>query len=272
VFQPVQPVRAYERIVEQIEEAMLRGDLKIGERLPSERELMRSFQVSRSTVREALRVLQSNGVLRSRPGDPNGPELLPIGPEVLLRPLTRLASSKQISVLELLQFRILLEGTTSYLAAALRTEEQLAEMQDALQALIASVEHGHQAWSEADVAFHETIAKASGNALLQVCGDVVRSVAMGMIENKIASATDSVDLMSEWVAVHSRMFDAIRDGDAELAGRQARIDLYTGYAGYLEPGEQELLHRWVDPGYQEKRKATTRKSVKHQESAHQDSA
>lgn len=79
-FQPVQPVRAYQRIVEQIEEALSRGDLVPGQRLPSERELVTQFAVSRSTVREALRVLESNGMVRSRPGDPNGPEILPFSP------------------------------------------------------------------------------------------------------------------------------------------------------------------------------------------------
>ena len=76
-FQPVQPVRAYQRIVEQVEDALVRGELAPGQRLPSERELVTQFAVSRSTVREALRVLESNGVVRSRPGDPNGPEILP---------------------------------------------------------------------------------------------------------------------------------------------------------------------------------------------------
>ena len=82
-FQPVQPVRAYQRIVEQVEEALARGDLRPGQRLPSERELVAQFEVSRSTVREALRVLESNGVVRSRPGDPNGPEVLPFSPAAL---------------------------------------------------------------------------------------------------------------------------------------------------------------------------------------------
>ncbi|MGO4599699.1 FadR/GntR family transcriptional regulator [Terrabacter sp. 2RAF25] len=73
-FEPVRSVRLYERIVEQVEEAIARGELRPGERLPSERELVVQFGTSRATVREALRVLESNGVVRSRPGDPNGPE------------------------------------------------------------------------------------------------------------------------------------------------------------------------------------------------------
>ena len=66
-------MRLYQRIVEQIEDAIARGELKPGQRLPSERELVVQFGASRSTVREALRVLESNGVVRSRPGDPTAP-------------------------------------------------------------------------------------------------------------------------------------------------------------------------------------------------------
>ena len=160
---------------------------------------------------------------------------------MLRGPLTRLASSQHLSLLELLQFRILLEGATSYLAAALRTDEQLTEMQEALQSQTTTVEHGHRAWGKADVAFHDTIARASGNSLLQVCSDVVRTVTMNMIENTIDAAWGGKDPMNEWVLVHTRMFEAIRNGDAELAGRQAHIDLYTGYVGYLAADQRELL-------------------------------
>lgn len=160
---------------------------------------------------------------------------------MLRGPLTRLANSQHLSLLELLQFRILLEGATSYLAAALRTDEQLTEMQEALQSLTTTVEHDHRAWGKADVAFHDAIARAGGNSLLQVCRDVVRTVTMNMIENTIEAARGGKDLMNEWVLVHTRMFEDIRNGDAELAGRQAHIDLYTGYVGYLAADQRELL-------------------------------
>src|SRR3954462_955210 len=108
-FRPVQPVRAYQRIVEQIEEALARGDLSPGQRLPSERELVTQFAVSRSTVREALRVLASNGVVRSRPGDPNGPEILPYSLGALRKQMTRLARVDELSLRELIGFRMIMD-------------------------------------------------------------------------------------------------------------------------------------------------------------------
>ncbi|MGI8717025.1 MAG: FadR/GntR family transcriptional regulator, partial [Lapillicoccus sp.] len=76
-FRPVTSVRLSQGIVEQVEQALASGELRPGQRLPSERELVVQFGASRSTVREALRVLESTGVVRSRPGDPHGPEVLP---------------------------------------------------------------------------------------------------------------------------------------------------------------------------------------------------
>ena len=73
LFRPVRAVHAYERIVEQIEDAIFHGRIAPDDRLPSERELMREFQVGRSTVREALRVLQSKGLVRSPAGRPERP-------------------------------------------------------------------------------------------------------------------------------------------------------------------------------------------------------
>ena len=91
-FKRVTSGRLYRSIVEQIEEAIRRGDLKPGQHLPSERKLMVEFGTSRSTVREALRVLENDGVLTSRPGDPNGPYLLPFSTQTLVRHMHRLAS------------------------------------------------------------------------------------------------------------------------------------------------------------------------------------
>ena len=71
-FTPVRPVRAYERIVEQVEEAVLRRELLPGERLPSERDLVAQFAVSRGTVREALRVLEAGGLIDVRVGARGG--------------------------------------------------------------------------------------------------------------------------------------------------------------------------------------------------------
>ena len=171
-------MRAYQRIVEQVEDALARGDLRPGQRLPSERELVGQFEVSRSTVREALRVLESNGVVRSRPGDPNGPEVLPFSSGALRKQMVRLARVDEVRLSELVSFRMILDGSATMLAARLRTAEQLAEMESAIEVMRAAIDIGYEEFSEADIAFHEAVARASRNSLIQVCNDVVRGVVL----------------------------------------------------------------------------------------------
>ncbi|NJC66035.1 FadR family transcriptional regulator [Planosporangium flavigriseum] len=244
-FQPVQPVRAYERIVQQIEDAILRGDLRPGQRLPSERDLVQQFSVSRSSVREALRVLQSNGMVRSRAGDPAGPEVLPFSPATLQKSMTTLARVSELSLAELIQFRMLLDSSANLLAARLRTEEQLAEM-DAAMAVMRAATDDYEEFSRADVAFHDAVARASGNRLVQVCNQVVRSVVLTLIEDKIARAADRTAQMAESIAHHAEVLDAVRISDGPAAARLARQTLYDYYAGYVTEQEREFLRTLID--------------------------
>ncbi len=224
-FERVRPVRAYESIVEQVEDRVFRGLLRPGERLPSERDLMGQFSVSRSTVREALRVLESDGLVRSRPGDPNGPEVLPFSPITLRKSVTRLVRVDEVGLAELVQFRMLLEGSANLLAARLASDEQLAAMDAALAEMEAALDRGYAEFSRADVAFHDIVARASRSILIQVCSDVVRGVVLGLISQKIADAPDKRELMATSLRHHADVLDAVRRRDGPRAARLARATM-----------------------------------------------
>jgi GntR family transcriptional regulator, transcriptional repressor for pyruvate dehydrogenase complex len=245
-FEPVQPVRAYERIVEQVEAALARGELTPGQRLPSERELVTQFAVSRSTVREALRVLESNGVVRSRPGDPNGPEVLPYSQGALRKQLVRLAQVDQLGLSELIGFQMILDGAAIQLAARLRTAEHLAEMEQALASMRSGLEVDPDECSRADLAFHEAVARAGRNSLVQVCNEVVRAVVLSRIADKIPDAGHNHVLMRESLQHDLEVFEAIRSGDGQAAARVARQNLYDHYANYVPEPERGPLRALVD--------------------------
>lgn len=245
-FQPVRPTRAYEAIVAQIEDALTRGTLRPGSRLPSERDLMRQFSVSRSTVREALRVLESAGLIRSRPGDPNGAEVLPFSTMHLRKPLERLARMEGLSLGELIQFRMILEGSANRLAAQLRTDEQVEAIDASLRRMSEAIDEGYAAFSAADVAFHDVVAQASGNSLILVCSDVVRDVVLALIEDKLQRAPDRAALMRQSVAHHTEVFEAVRDGDHIRADQVARCNLYEYYASYLPEESDHTLRALLD--------------------------
>jgi DNA-binding FadR family transcriptional regulator len=245
-FEPVRPVRAYERIVEQIEEAVLRGDLTPGQHLPSERELMVQFSVSRSTVREALRVLQAGGLVRSRPGDPNGAEVLPFSPAALHKSMTTLARVDELSLGELVQFRMLLDGSASLLAARLHTPAQLVEMDTAIAAMRAAVDTGYDTFSAADVAFHDAVARAGRNKLIQVCNDVVRAIVLDLIADKIAHSADRRALMLRSIRHHEEVLEAVRAGAGQLAARLSRQTMYDYYVSYIPADELPGLRALLD--------------------------
>jgi GntR family transcriptional repressor for pyruvate dehydrogenase complex len=240
-FEQVRPVRLYQRIVEQVEEAVLRGDLRPGERLPSERELVEQFGASRSTVREALRVLESNGVVRSRPGDPHGPEILAFSPEGLSKQMRRLAHVEQLSLAELVSFRMVLDASANALAARLRSEEELEAMEATLATMAKASGTSYDAFSEADFAFHEAVAAASRNTLIQVCTAVVRDVVLSLISDKLTRAASSKAVMRRSLKHHEDVLAAIRDRDGARAGTLARRSLYDYYSGYLSESDREPL-------------------------------
>lgn len=245
-FQQVRPVRLYQRIVEQIEDAITRGDLKPGQRLPSERELVSQFGASRPTVREALRVLESNGLVRSRPGDPNGPEILPFSPTGLTKQMTRLVQIEKMSMAELISFRMILDGSANMLAARLRSDEELARIENTITVMEEAIDRGYEEFSKADVAFHEAVALASRNSLIQVCNQVVRGVVLSLISDKVTRARNSKALMRESLHHHQEVLQAIRDGDGPEAARISRRNLYDYYVGYVARSERESLLALLD--------------------------
>jgi len=240
-FEPVATVRAYERVVQQIEKAVFSGHLQPGERLPSERELMAQFGVSRSTIREALRVLQAADLIRSKPGDPRGPQVQAASPVALHKAMHRLTRADHLSLAELLQFRMALDGSAHLLAARLRTDKHLAELEAALTAMRESAAHCYADFSRADVAFHEAIARAAGNPLIVVCLEVARGVVLEQIEDRLSHARDKPALMRTWLAHHGEVLQAIRDSDGDLASRLARRALYDNYAEYVPKSQRALL-------------------------------
>jgi DNA-binding FadR family transcriptional regulator len=240
-FQQVTSVRLYQRIVQQVEDAVARGEIKPGERLPSEREMVAQFGASRPTVREALRVLESRGMIRSRPGDPNGPEVLAFTPRGLAEQMAWLARVEGVGVAELVSYRMILDGSANMLAARLRSEAELEAMEQTIAAMEAAIDKGFDEFSRADVAFHDAVAQASRNPLIQVSNQVVREVVLTLISDKVSKARNRKALMRESLEHHQEVLEAIRQRDGVGAARISRRNLYDYYSGYVPREERDAL-------------------------------
>lgn len=240
-FTPVKTVKAYERVVEQIESAISKRELRPGDRLPSERELMLTFEVSRSTIREALRVLESIGLVRSRPGDPRGPEVLQASLATLTKNVNRLVRLESIGLSELVEFRIMLEGSACTLAAQHRTLQQLQSMCDAVDAMQAAITNGPVAFSQADVAFHVSVWAASQNQLMQICGEAARGALIDMVTDELDRAPDSQAKMELSLSHDREILAAISAGDGPVAGRLARSFVMEYYGDVMNSSERAAL-------------------------------
>lgn len=168
-FTPVAPRRTFEGAVEQIAERVRLGELAAGDRLPSERDLAAAMQISRPTLREAVRVLADAGVLTVRPGSAGGTfvasDYVPIE---LLRSKSDLRLGEVAGVLEA---RRLIEPRVAQLAAVNAREEDFAHLARLIEAQKALLDEGdvlahEDRFLQLDTQFHVRIARATGNSTI----------------------------------------------------------------------------------------------------------
>jgi GntR family transcriptional regulator, transcriptional repressor for pyruvate dehydrogenase complex len=247
-FTPVpKPARAYEAIVEQIENAIHTGRLTPGMRLPSERELMAQFGVSRATVREALRVLEAGGMIRGRRTDPGGgAEVLPFSTEGLHKALTSLVAMERLGLLALVQFRMVIEGNVAGLAAQLRSQPALAEIEARLTAMDAAADRDYEQFAAADVAFHQAVNASVDNPLLAVCNEMARGITIKLAGLRSAHRADTATFQREQYEHHRLLAEAIRERDAPAAVRAARRHLYQTFEEFLPEEQRRQLRPLID--------------------------
>ena len=184
-FEPVKRVRAFEDIAEQIREQLRQGTFLPGQKLASERELCEKFQVSRNTLREALRSLENAGVLRSRKGAGGGAFVRQANGDAVINGLNDMYQMKSIKPAELTEARIWIESAAIRAAAMTVTPAEL----DAMSANIDAAESAALAGDfegriQLNLDFHRILARATRNsvmvtmmeALLQATHHVIRKV------------------------------------------------------------------------------------------------
>jgi GntR family transcriptional repressor for pyruvate dehydrogenase complex len=158
--EPVRSTRIYEEIVRQIRALIADGHLKSGDRLPPERDLAERFRVSRTSVREAMRTLESTGLVEIRPGE--GAFVRQVAIEALVEPLAVMILGHRAAIRELFEARRLLEPPIAALAARRATAEEVAELRRILDAQAGEVEAGRTGLGQ-DAQFHAAIAHSTHN-------------------------------------------------------------------------------------------------------------
>lgn len=226
-FQQIKRVKVYEEIVNQIKDRILSGDLKPGDKLPAEREIAEQFDVSMVSIRQALSILESHGLLvRTATGGTYEVK----GEDVEVSQLVNLLKTRTSEINEPLEVRRLIEPNMARMAAERATEDNIADMEDCLRRQEMRVKAGELIVYE-DSEFHYSIAKATKNGIIVKLVEAIHDMLWETREKSIKAKGGS----KRGLEGHYPILEAIKNGDSDGA--------YEAMKKHLDEVEDQL---WIE--------------------------
>ena len=221
---PVRRVRkAYEQVADQLRELIMAGELAQGERLPNEALLAREFGVSRATLREALRVLAAQNLIRTAKGAGGGSYVtLPSVDHIsafLSSNINLLTGNRDLTLDELVEARMLLEIPAARLAAERRREEDLERLRSSIPLDAVRIDTREEFVQNAE--FHTTIIECCGNTLLYIAAQPVFST----LSTHLARSTLGKSYYRAIHRHHESILEAVAAGDADAAASEMQSHL-----------------------------------------------
>ncbi len=219
VYKLVRTSRLYEQIVQQIEESIVKGDLKAGDQLPAERELAQRFGVSRTAVREAVKALREKGLVEAYSG--RGTFITDGTTQAVRQSLDLMVKIGQPEgSTHLAEVRAILEPEIAALAALRIQETELATMREAV-ALMDRSGQDPQAYIEADLDFHLALAEGAANPLILSLLDSI----VGLLREQRLRIFRVPGGPERGQVHHKKILDAVERRDPEKARETMRVHL-----------------------------------------------
>lgn len=216
--------KAADVLADLLREKILRGELEEGQDLPTERELCEQAGLSRPTVREALRILESEGLVATRPGRYGGSAVARPGLATIERSVGIYIRGQRIRFEAVLETRAAIEPPSARFAALHRTQEDLADMQRCHELLVQASHTGDvQAYVAANLDWHVAVVRASHNELLIA---FISAVSQSVYASTDLEGFNSEEVRNAVIRAHQRVMDAIRAGDGDAAAR--RMERHVG--------------------------------------------
>lgn len=208
MLEKTQRLSLVEQVVIQIEHLIESGQWQVGDQLPAEMHLMKEFDVSRNTLREAIRALVHAGLLETKQGSGTIVKSSSAFGVALHRKV------KKSSIMETLEVRLALEREAAQLAATRRDDADLEAMTESIQLCEAASAKGDvQEFLRADIEFHKAMVKASHNKMLQELYDHITEPLQSSIE-EVMVADETFKYSEE---IHYELLQAIKDQDVQAA-------------------------------------------------------
>jgi GntR family transcriptional repressor for pyruvate dehydrogenase complex len=214
MFKSVRTDRISQAIIDQIKEAIFQKKLKVGGKLPSERQLMEQFEASRVTVREALRTLEYSGILEIRRGTQGGAFVRDPNNNLVNNFLQDMFSMGNIRISDLTEARMAVEPFSVKVASERIKEGPLEQVKQNIHEAKEFLKKNHPTDARLlNLEFHRLIAQASENPVILFMIDSI----MDIMENNISSILLSSAPVESTVHFHEDIYEAIKDHSAEKA-------------------------------------------------------
>jgi DNA-binding FadR family transcriptional regulator len=235
-------LKTSERIAREIANYIIDADLPEGARLPREKEMFEMLGVGRMTLREALRLLETQGVIDIRSGPKGGPVVRGPQPEDLAGSLTLVLQFHHASLADIMMARLALEPVIARLAADHASEAQLEQLDQSVD-LMRRHRDSQEIFLRENERFHELVAEASGSVSLRVFSDTLKNIASGR-DFGIEYRPEHREAVA---CAHERILAALRQRRPPAA-EKAMLDHLSEAAAYWETRYPELWNRpvrWV---------------------------
>jgi GntR family transcriptional regulator, transcriptional repressor for pyruvate dehydrogenase complex len=239
-WHPVRRVRTHEHVLAQIADRILDGRLEVGDRLPSERELVAALGVSRGSVREALRILESMGIIEANVGSGRDAGSTVSGrPSEALSNLLRLHMAlSRFQLVDLVEVRIQLERAAAARAALVAEPSDITRLNEIVDEMSrGDLEHAR--FHELDTEFHVTIAHVSGNALSADLMQALRGAVRVHMETAFEAIDDWDGMVRSLSEEHRQIAAAI---DAHDGSRAA--DLVAEHIAHFYDATSDVNVDW----------------------------
>lgn len=236
----VRAPKTAELIAGHLRRQIVRGELRTGETLPPEIQLMEQYGVSRPTLREAFRILEAEALISVRRGSRGGAQV--IAPEVAVaaRYVGLLLQIQGTTINDVYEARMTTEPPCARLFAQRRTDEDIAELADVIERLKAEVDSRKpfvpdpDTWSRLTYRFHEIILQGCGNKTLAIQGAVLADIVATHLRTKIAQGYDSEpsERFQRVIRSFTKFLGLVKAGNASAAEKHW-LSHMEGAAQYL---------------------------------------
>lgn len=238
---PLPIARSYDVVLSSIENALREGTIKVGDQLPGERALAAQHGISRASVRDAIRVLEAMGVLRTSVG--SGPQS---GAVIIANPSAGLAATLRLHmatnhfpVAHIVQTRIMMETWAAVEAASAPRHKNQEEQLRALLAQMADPALDREQFHLLDAAFHVRLSALAGNSVITAMMESLRSAIQGYVSAVIDSDGMWADIVPELRSQHEDILAAVlaKDGAGAARGLRHHIEWFHAQTHPIVQGE-----------------------------------